>query len=195
VPLGGVGDLSVIDAAQAVAGKPEPLAAIAAHEGGGSAIVALATAERQGGRLSGLSISIKRYSEGRLAGAQGATFSIKPGESDADFMTRAVSGTAAAIESGANEAEAGDGPPASLTAIVPINGLGDWIAVRDRLAAVPAVHRVDLLSLSRQEARIEITYSGTADDLRTSLAEANLDLGGGAPTWQVRPAAAAGQLR
>ena len=49
---------------------------------------------------------------------------------------------------------------ASIAASVPIRSLGDWVQVRDRLASVGAVRKVDLLSLSRQEARIEIKYVG-----------------------------------
>jgi hypothetical protein len=191
VPLGGVSDLTVIDAQDALAGRADALGTIAARNGGGDTIVALATAERQGDQLSGLAVTVRRYRQGQLASTQSETFSVDPGESGDDFMRRAVAGTAAAIKSGANEVAAAGGPQANLTAMVPISGLGDWVEVRDRLAQVPTVRKVDLLSLSRQEARIEITYSGTPDQLKSSLADADLDLGGSDPTWQVRPRDAA----
>jgi hypothetical protein len=187
VPLGGISDLTVIDAAQAIAGKPDALDAIAARNGGGEAIVALATVQRRGDQLGGFDVTVKRYRQGKLIGTQSETFSVNPGESESDFIKRAVDGTAAAIETGTNEVVANAASAASLTATVPITDLGEWVEVRDRLAAVPAVHKVDLLSLSRREAKIEITYSGTPDQLRSSLAEANLDLGGSDPRWQVRP--------
>jgi Uncharacterized protein conserved in bacteria (DUF2066) len=187
VPLGGVSDLDVIDAAQAIAGNPSALDAITTHNGGGEAIAALATAQRQGDNLAGLAVTVKRYRHGQLVGSQSESFSIHPGESEGDFIARAVDGTAQAIESGANAA-VGSGPPTSLTAIVPISGLGEWLEVRNRLAAVPSVHEVDLLSLNRQQARIEIIYSGTPDQLKSSLADADLDLGGSDPAWQVRRA-------
>jgi hypothetical protein len=191
VPLGGVSDLAVIDAAQAIAGNPDALDSIAAHNGGGDTIAALATAQRQGDKLAGLAVTVKRYRHGQLAASLSESYSINPGESEDDFITRAVAGTAAAIESGAHDAADMSGPTTSLTATVPITGLGEWVEVRNRLAAVPSVRKVDLLSLSRQQARIEITYSGTPDQLKSSLADANLNLGGNDPTWQVRPADAA----
>jgi hypothetical protein len=191
VPLGGIDDLAAIDAPQAVAGKPAALSAIAAHYGGGPVIVALAAAQRQDGRLTGCAVTVKHYRQGELAGSQSETFSVNPGESEGDFMTRAAAGTAAAIESGANEVAAGNGPLTSLRAIVPITGLDEWVEVRDRLAGVPTVRSVALLSLSREEARIEITYAGTSDQLRSSLADADLALSGSDPTWQVRPVDAA----
>jgi hypothetical protein len=191
VPLGGVDDLTAIDAPQALAGKSDALTAIAAHYGGGGVIVAVAAMQRQNGKLAGCAVTVKHYRQGELAGSQTETFSINPGESEADFITRAVAGTAAAIESGANEVAVGNGPLGSLTASVPITGLDEWVEVRDRLAAVPAVRKIELLSLNQEEARIEITYSGTSDELRTGLADADLALSGSDPTWQVRPADAA----
>jgi len=191
VPLGGVADLTVIDAEQAIAGKAEALATIAADNGGGDAIVALATTTRHGDELAGLAVAVKRFRRGQLAGTQGETFSRNPGESESDFIQRAVDGTAAAIEGGATQVAAGSAPPARLTATVPISGLAEWVEVRDRLAGVPAVRRVDLLSLNRQQARIEIFYSGTPDQLKSSLADAALDLGGEGSTWQVTPSDAA----
>jgi hypothetical protein len=191
VPLGGVAALTVIDASQAIAGKGEALGRIAADNGGGDAIVALATVDRRGDQLAGLAVTIKRYRQGQLTGTQGETFNRNPGESEGDFMQRAVDGTAAAIERGPTEVAAGSGLPATLTATVQISGLAEWVAVRDRLAEVPTVRKVNLLSLNRQQARIEITYSGTPDQLKSSLADADLDLGGEGPTWQVRRSDAA----
>jgi hypothetical protein len=191
VPLGGVGDLTVIDAEQAMAGNSDALGAIAAHNGGGEAIVVLATSEHGGDRLEGLAVTVKRYRQGQLVGTQSVTFTANPGESEADLIKRAVDATAAAIQNGANTIVGDSGPSTSLTVTVPITDLGEWIEVRNRLVAVPTVRRVDLLSLSRQKARVAITYSGTPDQLRSRLAEANLDLGGGDPTLRVRPSDAA----
>jgi hypothetical protein len=191
VPLGDAATLAVIDASQAIAGKAEALGRIAADNGGGDAIVALATAERRGDELADLAVTVKRYRQGQPAETEAQTFSRNPGESEADFIRRTVDGTAAAIARTPTEVAAGSGAPATLTATVPISGLAEWVAVRDRLAAVPTVRRIDLLSLNRQQARIAIIYSGTPEQLKSSLADADLDLGGEGPTWRVRPSDAA----
>ena len=68
---------------------------------------------------------------------------------------------------------------------MPIASLGDWVELRQRLAAVPAIRKIDLLSLSRQQAKIEIKYVGNPDQLKSSLAEADLDLDGGDPDWRL----------
>jgi hypothetical protein len=189
VPLGGLGDLSIIDADQARAGDPQALTAIAQHNDGDVALVATATARREGDKLSGLDVGLKRYRLGQLTNSQSTSISVNPGESETDFMNRAVAAVAADIEHGMPVSSAKE---ASLDAVVPIASLGDWVAMQQRLAAVPGIHRVDLLSLSRQQAKIEIKYVGSPDQLKSSLAEADLDLGGGDPEWRLSPSAAAG---
>ncbi len=192
VPLAGIGALTTIDAEQALAGQSDALTAIAQHNGGDEAIVALARARRQDGRVAGLDVSIKRYRLGQLAGSQNESLDANPGESENDFIKRAADATAADIASGTNKTAATTpDQQASLTAAVPITSLGDWVQLRQKLAAVPGVRKVDLLSLSREEAKIEITYGGAPDQLKSSLADAGLDLGGGDPVWQLQPSAAA----
>jgi len=189
VPLGGLADVNAIDAAQARSGDTQALTAIAQGNDADEALVAAATAQRQGDKLSGLNVSLKRYRLGQLTNSQTTSIPINPGESESDFMNRAAAAVAADIEHGI--------PPtsnkeASLDAVVPIASLGDWVAMRQRLAVVPGIHKVDLLSLSRQQAKIEIKYTGSPDQLKSSLAEADLDLGGADPEWRLSPATATG---
>jgi hypothetical protein len=191
LPLGGVGDLTAIDAEQARSGDADALTDIAQRNGGDEALVAVATARRQGDRLAGLDIAIKRYRLGQLTDSRTDTVEANPGESDGDFFKRAVGVAMADIEH--------KGPPrsdrqaeASLAVTVPIASLGDWIALRRRLAAVPGIHRIDILSLSRQQAKVKIEYVGNPDQLKSSLAQANLDLDGADPDWRLVPGGGAG---
>lgn len=191
LPLGDAGDLAAIDADKAGSGDATALAAIAKQNGGAEAVVALATARRQDGKLAAIEVSVKRYRSGRLVDAHGASYDANPGESEADFLKRTADAVAADIQSGAIKAANSD-QPASLAITVPIASLGDWLQVRNRLASVTAIRKVDLLSLSRQEAKIEVKYTGSQDQLKSSLAEVELDLAGGDPTWRIQPARAAG---
>ena len=189
VPLGGLADVSAIDATQARSGDAQALTAVAQGNDADEALVAAATAQRQGDKLSGLDISLKRYRLGQLTNSQTTSVTINPGESESDFMNRAAGAVVADIEHGIPPSS---NKEASLDAIVPIASLGDWVAMQQRLAAVPEIHKVDLLSLSRQQAKIEIKYVGSPDQLKSSLAGADLDLGGGDPEWRLSPSAAAG---
>ena len=189
LPLGGLADVSAIDAKQARDGDPQALTQIAQGNGGDEALVAIATAQRQAGELTGLDISLKRYRAGQLVNSQSTTIAANPGESPDAFMQRAAAAAAEDIEHGA--------PPsvvkvASLDAVVPLASLGDWVEMQQRLAAVPAIRRIELLSLNRQRAKIEIKYVGSPDQLKSSLAEADLDLDGADPEWRLSPSSAAG---
>jgi hypothetical protein len=185
IPLGDAADVAAIDADRAISGKSEALTAITQRSGGSDTVVALATARREGDHISGLDISIKRYRSGRLVDTQSMTLDAHSGESEADFLKRAADGVAAEVVAKRNASPRAD-QQATLSATVPISSLGDWVKVRDRLASVPAVRRVDLLSLTRQEAMIQLRYVGSSDQLRSSLAEVDLDLGGGDPVWRLQ---------
>jgi len=182
VPLGDASDLATIDAGRAETGKSDALAAIAQQNGGDEVIVALATARRQGERLVGLDVSLKRYRSGRLADAQTTSIDANPGESEDVFLRRAADTVAGAVAKKNPHSD----QQATLAASVPISTLGEWVQVRDRLASVAAVRKVELLSLSRQEAKIQIRYVGSADALKSSLAEVDLGLGGGDPVWRLQ---------
>jgi len=188
IPLGDAGDLTAIDADRAVSGKSEALTTIAQRNGGSETVVALATATREGDHISNLQLSIKRYGSGHLADTQSTTFDAHSGESEGDFLNRVADAVASEIVAKRN-ANLRTDQQATLSAAVPISSLGDWIQVRDRLASVPTVRKVDLMSLTRQEARIQLRYVGSPDQLRSSLAEVDLDLGGGDPVWHLQRSA------
>ncbi|HEY1433505.1 MAG TPA: DUF2066 domain-containing protein [Stellaceae bacterium] len=191
LPLGDAGDLAVIDAEKAGSGKSEALTAIAQRNRGSEAVVALATTRRQDSKLAGLDVSVKRYRSGRLIDTQGSSFESDPGESEADFLRRAAESIATELETGAKRnAGAPSDQPASLAATVPINSLGEWVQLRNRLGSVSSIRKIDLLSLSRQEAKIEVKYLGSQDQLKSSLAEVSLDLTGGDQAWRIQPSGA-----
>ena len=190
LPLGDAKDLAAIDAEKAQSGNPNALISIAQSNGGSETVVALATARRQGDQVAGLEVSIKRYRSGHLVDTEGKTLDANPGEGESDFLKRAADVVATDIESGSNKINHSD-QQASLAVVVPITSLEEWLQVRSRLASVPSVRKVDLLSLSRQEARIEVKYVGSQDQLKSSLAEVNLDLAGGDPIWRIQSSSAA----
>ena len=191
LPLGNARDLAMIDAEKAQSGIAAALSAVAQRNGSPEAVVALATARRPGGDLAGLEVSIKRYRSGHLVDTQGRSFDVSPGESEADFLRRVANAVAADVETGSRNGTASRADQqAGLTITVPISTLGEWLRVRDRLASITSIHKVDLLSLNRQEARIEVKYVGSQDQLKSSLSEVGLDLSGGDPVWRIQPSGA-----
>jgi hypothetical protein len=198
VPLGDAGDLAAIDAPRAEVGRPDALAAVARHNGGGAVVVALARLRREADGIAGLDMGISEYRDGRLVGRSDASLNAAPGEDPAALLRRAMTACVRAIaqvQAAARSSPAsgtGSGSQqGSLAAVVPITSLGDWIAMRQRLAAVPAIRSIDLLSLNREEARVRLSYVGSPDQLKLALAAADLALDGGGPVWRLRPTGAA----
>jgi hypothetical protein len=188
--LGGVADLTAIDAEQARSGDSQALTLIAQHNGADEALVAVASARRQGNQLAGIDVSIKRYRLGQLTDSRTDSIDAQPGESSTDFLKRSVAVVVADIEHGKPPAT---DKVANLSATIPISSLGDWIELRRRLTAVPGIHAVDLVSLNRHQVKIVIKFSGNSDQLKSTLAEANLNLEGSDPDWRLVPSGMSGQ--
>ncbi len=75
----------------------------------------------------------------------------------------------------------------SLDVVVPIRALGDWVQVRQRLGAVPAVKSVAVRALEADRGELHIEYYGTPDDLQRTLAQAGLTLEKDAGGWRLQP--------
>jgi hypothetical protein len=184
VPLGDVSDLSAIDADKARIGDATALAAMAKKENVTDVLVLVAV--KRVGDKPGLDITVRRYHLGQFVDMHFDSIDANPNETDASLFKRAADAIATDIDTGWKTAKADlSGPPASLTVVALISGLDDWIQLRDMLSAAPAVRKIDVKSLSRQEATIEIQYVGTPDQLKANLAAMKLDLEGGDPTWRL----------
>jgi hypothetical protein len=192
-PVGELEDVQAIDAEAAVKGEDERLQAIAQRYNGADVLVTQATLKTDGAQ-HGLDISSTRYAPGLPGTEQTWVDSAvaKPGESDADLMARAAGEVVAQVEDAwkaANILDLSQG--GTLTARVPTHSLADWVAVRDRLSGIPAVRGSRLLSLDRAEARVEIRYVGDTEQLRTALAQRDLELEGADPDWVLQRRGAA----
>ena len=131
-------------------------------------------------------MTARRYRAGRLVGSHIEALTANPGESPDALFRRAVAAIAGSIESGwKKETVPGYDRLGSLTAILPVSSLDDWVRARERLTTVSAIRKVALVALSRQEATIEIGYGGSLDQLKASLAEISLDLVRGDPLWRL----------
>lgn len=74
----------------------------------------------------------------------------------------------------------------SLEVVVPLRGLGDWVQVRQRLGAIPAVKNVAVRGLEADRAELRLDYFGTTDELRQTLAQAGLLLDRDADKWRLQ---------
>jgi hypothetical protein len=186
IPLGDAGDVAAIDAAQAQSGDVQALAAEAQRNGAGAALVALAAPQGPADKPGGVDVTVRTYRAGQLAAHHVVKLTANPGESEDALLRRAVAAIAADVENDwATTETAANGPPASLTAVLPIASLDDWLHARDRLATVPQIRKLELIALSRQQATIEIDYVGSLDQLQAGLAQISFGLVGDAPQWRL----------
>lgn len=75
----------------------------------------------------------------------------------------------------------------NMSVLVPVRGLSDWMAVRDRLAEVSTVRHIEMTEINIPLSKLIIEYIGTKDQLQLALAQANLVLDQGADTMVLRP--------
>jgi len=183
VPAGEIGDVTAIDADKARTGDPAGLAAIAKKYDADEVLVMLA-AQRSGDR-PGLDITVKRYRAGQFVDVHFDSIDANPGEKDSDLFRRAADTVGADIDGGWKNVKPPPGPAGNLVASLPINGLDDWLRLRGQLSALPSVKKLDLQSLSRQQATVALQYVGNLDQLKGDLATINLSLEGGDPTWRL----------
>jgi hypothetical protein len=188
VPLGDAGDLGAIDTEKARAGNADAIAAIARRNGSDAAIVAVAVLRGSSDRPSGLDVRLRRFRDGRLVDTSSEGYAATPGESTADLLRRAVAAIAPDIVvSRVSEApsSAAREQNQTLTAVLPIDSLEDWLRARERLQSVPAIRNITVSALSRQEATVAIDYTGTFEQLKSELAKISLGLVRRESQWQL----------
>lgn len=185
LPLGDVTDLAAIDADKARTGDSEELAAIGKKYGTDDVLVALAALRGPAGSPSGLDITVKRYRSGQLVDTHGQSLDANPGESPTDLFRRAVQATASAVDSNWQGIAAEPVQQGTLTVAVAITGLDDWLKIRDRISGLPAIRKIELRSLSRQEATVDVDYTGDVDQLTAALKGLDFDLVKGDPVWHL----------
>lgn len=194
MPFGGAEDIAVIDGKTALSGDNNALAAISKRYDGADVLVAKATVTNAGAANESLAVTATRFSAGSGAAPQSWTgsYALGAGEDEAALLARAVAGTVAQIEDAWKAANILDlSQVATLTATLPISGLQDWVGVRQRLGAIPAVQKTDLTAIDRQQAEIIIHYVGDLAQLQLALAQNDLSLTGNPPAYVLAPDSAA----
>lgn len=193
VPLGDLEDIATIDADNALNGDSGALQAMSQRYGAGEVIVAEATpsVDEATGEAR-LALSAKRYGPGGLAGEMRDELSGQEGAAGLPALyaeaARRVSGFVQAEWKQENLVSST--VEQHLDVAVPLTSLEEWVELRRRLADVTVVRRADLLSLSRDEARLDLVFIGDQAQLSRALARRSLVLGQVAVTPQPAPAPA-----
>lgn len=178
VPDGELADISAIGVNEALAGDPEALARIAQRYNAGGVVVAKTDLPAGGPDLGRpLSVEVTHYTPDGARDHQTVNVKADMADRAGDFLTRAVTFVAAAIdESYRRENTMATGPEQATLVRVPLSSLNDWVETRKRLGTVSAVTRTDVLSISRYEALVALTHRGDVERLRQALARRDLGL-------------------
>lgn len=197
VPIGDLTDGDTIDAAAALAGDEEKLAAIMQRYRAVEAIVAVAEPPVNPQPRAPLRLAVTRYGappgEDAQAGLAPEGGVFRAAGTQEEQMAAAVRDVAQRIENAWKRANVlRFGEEQQLTAILSLqNGLGDLVDARLRLGEVASVRRVEINAFTRQMARLVVTFSGEPQQLQAALAQKDMTLTAGAPDWQlavIRPA-------
>ncbi|HXL99841.1 MAG TPA: DUF2066 domain-containing protein [Rhizomicrobium sp.] len=100
-----------------------------------------------------------------------------PGALPAKIYADAADAAAAAVINAWKAHSAIDfGKRSRLVAAVQIESLDAWGTMQQKLATVPTITDVGVVAMDIGEARVSITYVGTAEQLKDSIAQAGYDL-------------------
>jgi Uncharacterized protein conserved in bacteria (DUF2066) len=183
VPFGDLADLAAVDAEQALAGDPAALQRIGRLHRNGDVLVS--EARRQGEGV--VETTTTRHGVGSEPQGLTQTWRAEGDETEEALLARAVAGVAEAVEEVWKRNNLLQfGQEARLVVAVPLDGIEEWVAIRERLAEIPAVRRAQTLALNREAARVELRYLGDPRQLELALAQRDLELAEGSPDWILR---------
>jgi len=179
VPVGDATDLAEIGGDREILKKPNRLLAIARRYGANDAIVVDATLTTNAS-LGRPVVNVRADQFGALP-KKGLVSEQFASDSKAtpvnQILAQAADKVAARIEENWKRTNlVSFGAEQAMTVVVPISSLGEWIKIRQRLDDVPLLRRYSLNSMSRAEARVNLGFLGTPEQLQIALAQKDLSL-------------------
>ncbi|WP_244433698.1 DUF2066 domain-containing protein [Azospirillum sp. B506] len=186
VPDGELSDAQAISGEDALSGNADALARIAqAYKAGGVVVARTDLAANGPDPARGLTVDVTRY--GLDGTRENQAVQVKGGGTADELLTRAVAAVGTQVdESWKREHTTATGPEQNTLVRVPLTAVNDWVETRRRLSGVNAVTRNTLMSISRSEALVTLTYRGAPEQLAQALARQDLGF-----TQAAAPAAAA----
>ncbi len=184
VPFGDLTDIAAITAEEAVQGAQAKLDALAKRYNAADSLVVIATPSADG---SSIDVAASRYGSGQLPRTDVMRVAGTPGEPPDALFVRAVAEIESQIEQNwKQENLLRFDREETLSVTVPFTDLGQWIAVRKRLGEIVFVRTAELDSLSKAEAVVGLHYLGDLGQLKTALAQKDLDLTQNGAAWTLR---------
>jgi hypothetical protein len=176
-PLGDLTDVAAINAEQALSGDTERLEAVTERYQLSDVLVAHAKLTLAVGTgIPRLAVTIQQYGPSGDRTLIETYTGTAGGKTDA-LLDHAVASIRDKFEEGwKRETLIKFGSEDRLSVNVPLNGLGDWLAIRNRLETVAEIKKIDIASITYQDAQLLLHYLGDPDRLKVTLAQKDLDL-------------------
>ncbi len=193
VALGDAQDAQTIDATSAASVDEAKLRALANRYQMSDIAVAAAQIKRNPSNWV-MQVTVTRLGGGDATmvlsyNGQGDNYQAVMDEAARDIAGRLEDRWKQAAAMPAATAGAAPGDRQKLAATVPLTALGDWLIVRDRLARVSGLNRVDVHSLTKTDAQLVLTYTGDPQRLTLMLSQRDLALEQGPDGyWTLKPA-------
>jgi hypothetical protein len=187
VPPGDLTDIGTINAQQAANGEDDRINAMAKRFGVDTVIVAHATLA-PGSRPGEEQLDIAAVTFGPIEREQTLVSSVKPtaGETSEALAARAQTVLVEMIEDDWKRANLLQfGQNAVMIADMPLSSLSEWVEAQKRFKSVAVIQKVDLVLMSRTEARFNLYYLGDTQQLRLALAQQDMTLTEGEGAYTV----------
>lgn len=183
VPVGDLSDVQAMSADQALSGDPEALAALSEVHRGADVLIAAA-----GLNPSGQELNVMLHgSPDAPKPFDSIVYYAGGGESLDAMMLRAARDIQRAIETVYKQPNMLQfDRAATVSALIPLNGMQDWLKVRDSLGRVTQVRRWEVISLSKSEAAVVLHIVGDQEQVRGALGRQGLALDWADGYWQMR---------
>ena len=186
LPAGDLADIRDLSPEQAARGEGNRLKALADRYGAAAVVAMRADARIRSGSRS-LTVTIRFFGGERHGKTETLEFAYDERKGLDEVIGRAARDAADRLEDDwktANLLRFDDRQ--ELVAAVPLAGLRDWVAIRSRLRSAEPLSEAKLVSISRREATVRLSYFGASDQLRLALAQRDLLLEEEAGNWTLR---------
>ena len=176
-PIGDLTDISKIGAQHAVSGDTGRLQAMLERYDSTAVLVVHAVLNTTVANVNGLEDYITRYSPTDGIQRRTSRYTAPATETIGSLLASAVADVSISVEEGwKRENVMNMGDRGVLPVSVPIKSLPDWLAIQSRIAEAAVVSQMEVVLLSREEARINLHHLGDLLQLKVALAQKDLRL-------------------
>lgn len=185
-PGGDLTDIATIGTQHTVNGDLIRLKSITTRYDAGSVLVAIAFVDTSAINYKGLEVQLARYGPGFDGAVRTYRFTGPADESLDALMARTVDSVSENLEETWKRSNLMNLDDRGLLPVsVPISSLPDWMNMQQRISRAAVVSKMDVVLLSREEARVNLHFLGTLQQLTIALAQNDLQLTQQEGVWMI----------